>query len=62
MGFIHGRSGLELKECGHDKATQQSNSLVMLLCSLLNLARVDPFSHLLQSRLFKVKIAAGFGS
>ena len=47
MGFIHGRSGLELKECGHDKATQQSNSLVMLLCSLLNLARVDPFSHLL---------------
>lgn len=43
MGFILLRS-IELNECGHDKATQQSNPLVILFCQLMDLTTVDPFS------------------
>lgn len=44
MGFIILLRSIELNECGHDKATQQSNPLVILFCQLMDLTTVDPFS------------------
>ena len=44
MEFIIWLGIIELNECGHDKATQQSNPLVILFCQLMDLTTVDPFS------------------
>lgn len=44
MWLIIWLRGIELNECGHDKATQQSNPLVVLFCQLMDLTTVDPFS------------------
>lgn len=44
MEFIIWLWIIELNECGYDKATQQSNPLVILFCQLMDLTTVDPFS------------------